>query len=229
MNLEIRQLFLDLPEFGLDLDFAAGSRSLAVFGPSGSGKTTLLELVAGLRRPARGRIAVDGEVYCDRATGEFLPARDRRIGYVPQDLALFPHLCVRRNLLYGQETPPAVDSLFSLDHVSGFLELKTLLNRSVQGLSGGERQRVALARALLRRPKLLLLDEPLAGLDTALKERIISSLLRVRDEFAVPMIYVTHQSGEVGALCEEVIVIERGRLVRRGRPEVVLPPPDRAM
>jgi molybdate transport system ATP-binding protein len=142
-------------------------------------------------------------VVCD--DGVFVPPRARRVGYVPQDDALFPHLSVRQNVLYGaRETN---------DGVIAVLELGPLLDRSVKQLSGGERKRVSLARALLTRPEVLLLDEPLAGVDTALRDRVLEYLIRVRDEFAVPTVYVTHQMEEVQALCEELVLLERGRVV----------------
>ena len=142
----------------------------------------------------------------------------RRIGYVPQDGALFPHLSVRSNLLYGQRRNENADR-FSLDGILEVLEIGALLGRSdVAGLSGGERQRVALARALLSGPELLLLDEPLASLDVDLRERILPYLRRVRDEFRVPMLLVTHSPAEVMALCDEALILEAGQVVRQGHP-----------
>jgi molybdate transport system ATP-binding protein len=134
---------------------------------------------------------------------------------VPQDLALFPHLSVRKNLLYGYrpERERAENGLFSYGHVTDVLEIGSLAERSVTNLSGGEKQRVALARALLTSPQLLLLDEPLANLDRALKSKIVPYLIRVRDEFRLPMIYVTHDLDEVRPLCHHVLTMERGRLV----------------
>jgi molybdate transport system ATP-binding protein len=178
----------------------------------------LLDLIAGLRQPKRGRITLDGEAFCDTSTGCFLPARHRRLGYVPQELSLFPHLSVRRNLLYGGAGPHNPGSVFSMEHVSKVFELDSLLDRQIAGLSGGEQQRVALARALLSRPRLLLLDEPMANLDAVLKQRILPLLRQARDQFKVPMIYVTHQPEEGVALCDEVIVLERGKVALRGEP-----------
>jgi molybdate transport system ATP-binding protein len=224
MKLELRQLRVPLDEFNLEMDLELDSRSAAVFGPSGAGKTTLLEVLAGLKRPNQGRILVDGTTFSNQATGEFLPPRHRRIGYVPQDLALFPHISVRRNLLFGQAPSHDGDNLYSLEHVCDLLEIKTLLRRSVRELSGGEQRRVALGRALLSRPKLLLLDEPLGGLDAPLQQRIIPCLLAMREEFKIPMIYVTHQPSEVMALCEQVILLERGQVLRQGSPREVFGP-----
>ena len=150
---------------------------------------------------------MDGRVVCD--DGVWIPPRHRRVGYVPQDDALFPHLSVRQNVFYGA----AVDE--SAGDVIDVLEIGTLFDRRVHRLSGGERKRVALARALLTRPGLLLLDEPLAGVDLALRDRVLEYLVRVRDELPVPTIYVTHHMQEAEAICEEIVVLERGRVVEQ--------------
>ena len=220
MSLLLKGIRLLLGEFTLDVDVELRSQVTAIFGPSGAGKTSLLDLVAGLRRPASALIQVGENVLTDTGRGVSVPARRRRIGYVPQDLALFPHLSVRRNLQFGHQ--PAAGRLFAWDHVVDVLEIGPLLGRGVTELSGGEKQRVALARALLTAPRLVLLDEPLASLDVKLKRRIIPYLRRVRDEFQLPILYVTHDPAEVAALCDEVLVIERGRVVRQGRPAEAL-------
>lgn len=222
MRLALRAIRLPLAGFELALDAELSVDVTALFGPSGAGKTALLDLVAGLRRAPSAWIALDGRVLTDTAAGYVLPARRRRIGYVPQDGALFPHLSVRRNLLYGHRPPPGEPAPVTLQHVAEVLEIEPLLDRGIGALSGGERQRVALARALLSSPRLLLLDEPLAALDRPLKARILPYLKRVRAEFGVPMLYVTHDPDEVLALCEEVLVLERGKLVARGAPREIL-------
>jgi molybdate transport system ATP-binding protein len=211
MTLLLRKILLPLADFTLDIDAELRARVTVIFGPSGAGKTSLLDLIAGLRTPKSALIQCGDRVLTDTSNGVYLPTRDRGIGYVPQDLALFPHLSVRKNLLYGHKPP--VDRLFAFDHVADVLDIRGLVNRGVGDLSGGEKQRVALARALLASPRLLLLDEPLASLDLKLKERILPYLVRVRDEFRLPMLYVTHDTREVAALCEEVIHLERGRIV----------------
>jgi molybdate transport system ATP-binding protein len=213
MKLLLKNISLPLADFVLEVDVELSSQVTAIFGPSGAGKTSLLDLIAGLRRPRRALIELENRVLTDTGRGLALPPRLREIGYVPQDLALFPHLPVRKNLLYGFRAAAARGSLFSYEHVAEVLEIEPLARRSVADLSGGEKQRVALARALLASPKLLLLDEPLASLDAALKARIVGYLARVRDEFRLPMLYVSHDRREIKALCDEVVELERGQVV----------------
>jgi molybdate transport system ATP-binding protein len=179
----------------------------------------LLDLIAGLRRPKSAFIQLGDDVLTDTTTGISIPTRHRRVGYVPQDLALFPHLSVKQNLVFGHNADAEQNPLFSYEHIVDVLELRALTERRIQNLSGGEKQRVALARALLSSPRILLLDEPLASLDTGLKSRIIPYLARIRDEFHLPMLYVTHDWIEVQSLCQEVLVLERGRVAKRGKPD----------
>jgi len=226
--------------FTLDLRETIATRTVALFGPSGSGKTTTLDAVAGLRRPDEGVIRIGRHVLFDSRRGVDVPVYDRRVGYVPQDLALFPHLDVRRNVLYGARgrtvdrgpegrapgarAPGSGTPGLHGTHASvlELLEIDTLLSRAVDGLSGGERQRVALARALMTDPDLLLLDEPLAALDLGLRDRILPYLERVRDELGTPMIYVSHVADEVRRVADWTIVLEAGRAVRSGAPADVL-------
>lgn len=218
MRLVLRQVRLPLDQFELEVDVEITQDVTALFGPSGAGKTTLLDLIAGLRRPASAWIELDGRVLTDTAARRLVPPRDRRIGYVPQDGALFPHLSVRGNLLFGRKREADPDHDFSLEQVVGVLDLEPFLDRRIGTLSGGEKQRVALGRALLSSPRLLLLDEPLAALDDDLKGRVLAYLRRVRDELKVPMLYVSHAREEVAALCQEVLILERGRITVRGEP-----------
>lgn len=218
MSLVLKNLRLPLAHFTLEIDATLSSRVTAIFGPSGSGKTSLLELIAGLRRPPSGSIELFGNVLTDREAHRFIAPQHRAIGYVPQDGALFPHLFVRKNLLYGFDTSHKRPAGLSFEHIVEVLEISPLLDRAIATLSGGEKQRVALGRALLAAPKLLLLDEPLASLDAALKERLLPYLLRIRHEFAIPMIYVTHSPDEVVALCDEALILRSGKIEKRGRP-----------
>lgn len=214
MILRLHEVVLPLPEFKLDLHLELTSDMIALCGPSGAGKTSLLDLIAGLRRPQSAFIQLNGTVLEDTRSRTHLPPHLRRIGYVPQDLALFPHMSVRSNLLYGQKgaESDAAHSPISFARVLNVLEIHSLLDRGVTRLSGGEKQRVALARALLAKPQLLLLDEPLANLDLSLKQRILPYLTRIRDEFKLPMIYITHDLSEIEDLYDQVVTLERGRI-----------------
>lgn len=223
MRLDLQEIRLPLAPFTLEVDATLTAEVTALFGPSGSGKTSLLDLIAGLRRAPSARIELDGRVLTDTRSRREVPARERRIGYVPQDGALFPHLSVRQNLLYGVKKDRPAEDPFTFEHVTGILEIEPFVDRGVGQLSGGEKQRVALARALLSSPELLLLDEPLVGLDRPLRERVLVYLQRVRDELGVPMLYVTHQPDEVIAICGEVLLLDRGRIIGRGAPGEVLP------
>ena len=215
---------IPLASFELDIDVSFDARVTAIFGPSGSGKTTLLDAVAGLRPVANGEIEVGGRTLFSSDRRINLSPRDRGIGYVPQEGALFPHLSVRKNILFGAERGVNGDNTKDIivEHVLDLLEIAHLLPRPVTRLSGGEAQRVALARAILSRPRLLLLDEPLAALDIGLKERILPYLARVRDEFGIPMIYVTHNLTEVLTLADWVLMIRQGKLVAQGAPKETL-------
>ena len=216
MNLRLKDIHLPLGAFALELDLVITRRATGIFGASGAGKTSLLDLVAGLRRPMRARIEFDGEVFTDTKARIFVPPDRRRIGYVPQDAALFPHLTVRENLRYGLDLIPAEEHRVSFEQVTRVLEIAAMLDRRIDFLSGGEKRRVACGRALLAQPRLLLLDEPLAGLDSGLKSRFMPYLLRLRDQFEIPMLYVTHEAGDLVELCEEVVVIDRGRCIAQG-------------
>ena len=208
MSLVIENLVLELADFTLHVDLKLNAPVTGLTGPSGAGKTSLLELIAGLRRPQQGSITLDGQRLTDVASRQFLVPEKRRVGYVPQDLALFPHLNVRSNLRFGLRH----DDGGLLGKVIEVLELSSLTRRSIMSLSGGEKQRVAIGRALLAGPRILLLDEPLSNLDDRLKGIILPYLHRIRSEFAVPMIYVTHSKAELGELCDEILTMHEGRL-----------------
>ena len=214
---------IPLAHFELDIDASFEARVSAIFGPSGSGKTTLLDAIAGLRPLADGEIEIGATTLYSSARRVDLAPRQRAIGYVPQEGALFPHLSVRKNILFGAARH-AADGVhgMSVAHVAEVLDIAHLLSRAVTTLSGGEAQRVALARAILSQPKLLLLDEPLAALDIGLKEKILPYLARVRDEFAIPMIYVTHNLTEVLTLADWVLMMRDGKLIAQGNPKETL-------
>ena len=198
--------------FRLEFAVSCEAKALALYGPSGSGKTSVLEVIAGVRRPTRGRVAIGGRVLFDASAGVDVPSRGRRVGYVPQDALLFPHLDVLSNILYGSPdrdlagVAPAVEQL-GIAH---------LTDRTVADLSGGERQRVALARALASRPEILLLDEPLAALDRAMKGVVLHLLLDVRDRLGIPIVYVTHVSDEATAIADYAVVLDSGRVGAAG-------------
>jgi molybdate transport system ATP-binding protein len=211
---------LPLDRFALRVNQKSDAAAIVLFGPSGSGKTSLLEAIAGLRRLSAGRIVVDGEVLTDSARKYSMKPERRRVGYVPQDSLLFPHLDVCGNVRFGLKRSTAEREDRFKEAVE-ILELGALLSRLPYSLSGGERQRVALARALATGPRLLLLDEPLAALDVELKERILPYLLRIRS-MKTRMLYVTHNVGEAIALADEAIILREGRVEVHGAPRKVL-------
>ncbi len=198
--------------FMLDASFTTRTSVTVLSGASGSGKTTILSILAGLVRPDRGRIRLDSTVLFDSEAKVNLPPEARRIGYVFQDYLLFPHLSVRRNLLYGWRRRPADARPPSLERVARVLELDGLLDRLPHTLSGGQRQRVALGRALLCGPRLLLLDEPLASVDEALRQRVLGYIEQVLHEWDIPTLYVTHNAAEVERLARQVVRVEAGRV-----------------
>jgi molybdate transport system ATP-binding protein len=210
-----------LGEFSLQATFASEGRVTGLFGASGAGKTSLINMIAGLLRPDRGTIAVDGETLDDTVVGRHVPAHRRRIGYVFQDARLFPHLDVRQNLDYGRRMNRLADNPAQRARIIDLLDIGSLLDRRPGQLSGGERQRVALGRALLASPRLLLLDEPLGSLDEERKVEILPYLVRLRDEAGVPMVYVSHDVEEMRQLATSVVMLRRGRVIDFGGAEVL--------
>jgi molybdate transport system ATP-binding protein len=198
--------------FDLEVAFKNGQGVLALFGPSGSGKSLTLNLIAGLLRPDRGRVVLDGKILTDVERRIFVPAHRRRIGFVFQDSNLFPHLSVKRNLLFGRWFAHGGVRNVDYDGVIGTLGIEKLLDRRVANLSGGERQRVAIGRALLSCPNLLLFDEPLAALDMQRKLEIMSLIEQIRDAFKLPIVYVSHAINEVVRLAATIVMIEAGRV-----------------
>jgi molybdate transport system ATP-binding protein len=213
------EIALPLSRFRLEVAATLPADTVAVLGPSGSGKTSLLESIAGLRPKATGRVAIRGESVMDTDAGMRPPPERRRIGYVPQDACLFPHLNVGDNVRFGMARKGGAP-LF--EEAVRILEIAPLLDRFPATLSGGERQRVALARAIATEPRLLLLDEPLAAVDPALRGRILPYLLRVREALGVPFLYVTHNAGEARAVAEAAIVLRAGAVTFAGTPEAAL-------
>jgi molybdate transport system ATP-binding protein len=215
---------LELGGFDLDIAFENDDGITALFGRSGSGKSTTINLIAGLARPDRGRIVLDGRTLVDTETGVFVPKYRRRVGLVFQDTQLFPHLSVRQNLLFGRWFAPSAERTIDFEPVIEALGIGHLLARKPVRLSGGEKQRVALGRALLASPKILLMDEPLASLDQERKLEILPLIERLRDEFRIPIVYVSHSVEEVGRLASRVVVLDGGRVVAIGGVEEVLGP-----
>lgn len=207
--------------FELDVAFRHDGRVTALFGRSGSGKSMSLAMIAGLMRPDRGLVRVDGATLVDLPR-VLLPAHRRRVGMVFQDARLFPHLSVRQNLLFGRWFAPADAARIEFDAIVATLGIEGLLGRRPAGLSGGERQRVAIGRALLSGPRLLLFDEPLAALDRARKLEILPLIERLRDTFAIPIVYVSHAIEEVVRLADHVVILEAGKVTAQGTPGAVL-------
>lgn len=210
-----------LPGFRLDLHLRAGPGVTALFGPSGAGKTMVVDAIAGLNRPDAGWVRVGERVLFDSAAGIFVPPERRRIGYVFQNARLFPHLSVAANLRYGLRLCPRRERRIGWDEVVALLDLASLLARRPHHLSGGERRRVAIGRALLASPRLLLMDEPLTGLDPARRAEVLGFLDRLRAISAVPIVYVSHHVEEIVRLADRVAVLRGGRLVAFGPVEEV--------
>jgi molybdate transport system ATP-binding protein len=210
-----------LGEFSLQASFASEGRVTGLFGASGAGKTSLINMIAGLLRPDRGTIAIDGETVDDVAARVHVPAHRRRIGYVFQDARLFPHLDVRQNLDYGRRMNRLDDDPAQRKRVTELLDIDHLLDRRPGKLSGGERQRVALGRALLSKPRLLLLDEPLGALDEGRRAEILPYLVRLRDEARIPMVYVSHDAAEMRQVATQIVLLQGGRVTALGGVKVL--------
>jgi molybdate transport system ATP-binding protein len=226
LSARIRKTFSSTErEFCLDVEFAVASGFTILFGPSGAGKTTLLDCVAGLAVPDAGKVTAGERVFFDADNSFDLPITKRSVGYVLQDLALFPHLTVKRNVEYGLARLPRLDREKKAAFMMQEFRIEHLAQQRPGKISGGERQRVALARVLVTDPCVLLLDEPLAALDSATKSKILDDLRRWNQEHRIPILYVTHSREEVLALGERVLVIDQGRIVAQGTPHEVLSAP----
>jgi molybdate transport system ATP-binding protein len=210
-----------LGEFTLEASFTSEGRVTGLFGASGAGKTSLINMIAGLVKPDRGTIALDGETLDDSAKGLHVPPYRRRIGYVFQDARLFPHLNVSQNLDYGRRMNHLDPDPAQQKRVIDLLDIGSLLDRRPGKLSGGERQRVAFGRALLSKPKLLLLDEPLGALDEDRKREILPYLVRLRDEAGIPMVYVSHDAAELRQLATQIVMLKGGLITAFGGVKVL--------
>jgi molybdate transport system ATP-binding protein len=197
-------------DFLLDVAFDGGPGITALFGPSGSGKTTILNVIAGTLRPDAGFVSVAGRSLTDTETGVFVPCHKRRVGFVFQDAQLFPHMTVEQNIKFGRWFVAQDSGSPPLDVVTREIGIADLLKRRPATLSGGEKQRVALARAILSSPRILLMDEPLSGVDDARRNEIMGLIERVRDDFKIPIVYVTHTRDEVRRLATKVIRLKAG-------------------
>src|SRR6267154_778278 len=211
-----------LGAFALDVRFTSEGRLTAFFGQSGAGKTSLVNVIGGLIRPDRGRIAVDGTTLVDTASGIFVPTHRRRVGYVFQEGRLFPHLTVRQTLMFGRWFRPPQERKVQLETVLDLLGIGHLLQRRPGALSGGEKQRVAIGRALLASPRLLLMDEPLASLDEDRKAEILPYIERLRDETRIPIVYVSHSIPEVARLASTLVILSEGCVAAAGPAAEVL-------
>lgn len=218
LALDIKKRVGDL---ALSVSFESDGPVTGLFGPSGAGKTTLVNLIAGLERPDDGRIVLDDIILFDRGKGIDKPAHLRRIGYVFQEGRLFPHLSVRKNLDFGRWMAGVSRDPAELARVVAMLDIEPLLERRPGKLSGGERQRVAIGRALMLKPRLLLLDEPLASLDPARKSEIMPYLIRLRDEVGIPMVYVSHYARELKRIANVVVRLDSGRVTAIGGPDIL--------
>jgi molybdate transport system ATP-binding protein len=223
LNLRVRKRFDSQSAFELEVSASVNPGIAIVFGPSGAGKTTLLECIAGLLTPNSGRISIADRLLFDSERKVDVDVRCRKIGYVFQDLALFPHLTVKKNIEYGIRNLPKSVREQKVEAIADSFRIGALANRKPAKISGGERQRVALARAIVTDPCVLLLDEPLAALDQRTKNKIIDDLRAWNSVNRIPVLYVTHSREEVFALGERVLLLEAGRIIAEGTPNDVMP------
>jgi molybdate transport system ATP-binding protein len=222
LHIDLKHRFRD---FALDLDFEVPEGITVLFGRSGSGKSTVIRAIAGLFKPDHARISLDGRVLCDSEAKLFLPPHKRRVGTIFQDARLFPHLTVAQNLDFGRRFSRRDVPEREVAQMVEMLGIGTLLERRPDGLSGGEQQRVAIGRALLSGAELILADEPLAALDEGRKAEILPYFERLRDEIAIPVLYVSHSPAEVARLATTVIALEAGRVIGQGAADLVLSDP----
>jgi molybdate transport system ATP-binding protein len=226
-RLKMKRHDVGAPPFTLNISIEVPTGITILFGPSGAGKSTVLDCIAGLVRPDEGRVAIDGEALLDSASAVDLPPQARRIAYVFQTLALFPHMSAEENVAYGLNGVPQAERSARVEDILTAFRVEELRTRRPAEISGGERQRIALARSLVTQPRVLLLDEPLSGLDAELKAAIVDDLRVWNAAHSIPILYVTHSREEVDALGDRVIAMDNGRVASKGTPLEVLEAPRR--
>ncbi len=214
-------------EFTLDIRFSTSENGVtALFGNSGAGKTSVINMIAGLVRPDQGLIAANGRVLFDSEKRIDISPEKRRIGYIFQDGRLFPHLSVRSNLVYGMKLIPRSKRFVQFEQVVDLLGIESILDRRPAKLSGGEKQRVAIGRALLASPSILLMDEPLASLDSSRKAEVIPFIAKISREFKLPILYVSHSPNEVTSLADNLVLMDSGKVVASGDIKELIKRPD---
>jgi len=220
MGLDI-SLYKKVNGFALDVKWKIGKELGVLFGPSGAGKSLTLKMIAGLFRPDKGQVISAGNAYFDSSKNINMPPQKRQCGYVFQDLALFPHMTVRENILYGAKGLEHDEAALRCDELMSQFQINSIRNSMPLEISGGQKQRVAFARALIRRPEMLLLDEPFSALDTMLRIEMRAFLKDMRSEFNMPVILVTHDIAEARELADKIIVYSDGRVVQIGKPDEI--------
>ena len=220
------QLAKKLDGFSLDVSWSVSNELAVLFGYSGSGKSLTLRMIAGLVSPDSGKVTLDGEILFDSETGTSTPPQKRRLGFVTQDLALFPHLSVFKNIAYGLSHLDKVTRQQRVEEFVTHFHLEGLVRRRPREISGGQRQRVALARALARHPHALLLDEPFSALDLPLRMELWKLISETRADLNIPVVVVTHDPLDAKSFSDSLIVYQQGRVLKTGRPAEVLQTPD---
>ncbi|MDE1989822.1 MAG: ATP-binding cassette domain-containing protein [Betaproteobacteria bacterium] len=218
-----------LGDFSLDVSWQAGCEIVVLFGPSGAGKSLTFQALAGLVTPDEGRIRLGEALLFDSESGVNRPAREREVGYLFQHYALYPHMSARDNIRFAHPHPGSPEAARELDALLQRFHLEEVAGQFPRALSGGQRQRVALARALMRRPRWLLLDEPLSAVDLAVRRRIRAELKQLQRTLAIPMVLITHDLGEALAMADHLVIYDGGRVVQAGTPSAILQNPENSV
>ncbi len=206
------EFFLTKKKFNLDIKFKIDKPEITtIYGPSGSGKSTLLRCVCGLEKAEKARLVVNGNIWQDSTNNFFFPVHLRKIGYVPQKNSLFPHLSVKENLVFGYDRIEKNKRKITYKEIIKWLNIEDLIDRHVYELSGGESQKIAIARALLTNPEILIMDEPLSAIDSKNKKEIMNHIKKLKNDFLIPILYVTHLKEEIDYLSERMIFIDNGK------------------